>query len=183
MLESLEGKRGLPRHRPPYPAQAGLFGYPTLIHNVETVYWIRDIVEKGPDWFAGQGCRGGKGPRSFSVSGRVKSPGVKLAPAGTTAQELIEDYCGGMQDGHSFEAYLPGGASGGILPASMGDLPLDFAQAVADGPAEGRQLRVVVGDDGSAGQTARIRRLWSLCARLLHRVCGRTCCCGMCLGL
>ncbi|MEZ5890374.1 MAG: NAD(P)H-dependent oxidoreductase subunit E [Xanthobacteraceae bacterium] len=126
MIESIEGKRGLPRHRPPYVAQVGLFGRPTLVQNVETLYWVPDIVEKGPDWFASHGRRGRKGLRSFSVSGRVKSPGVKLAPAGITARELIEEFCGGMAEGHTFKAYLPGGASGGILPASMADLPLDF---------------------------------------------------------
>ncbi|MCH7542735.1 MAG: NAD(P)H-dependent oxidoreductase subunit E [Proteobacteria bacterium] len=126
MLESLEGKRGLPRHRPPYAAQVGLFGRPTLINNVETVYWLRDIVEKGADWFARQGRDGHKGVRSYSVSGRVKEPGVKLAPAGITARELIEEYCSGMAEGHIFKGYLPGGASGGILPASMADIPLDF---------------------------------------------------------
>jgi formate dehydrogenase beta subunit len=126
MIESIEGKRGLPRHRPPYVAQVGLFGRPTLEQNVETLFWVRDIVEKGADWFTSHGRRGRKGLRSFSVSGRVKNPGVKLAPAGVTARELIEEYSGGMTDGHVFKAYLPGGASGGILPASMADLPLDF---------------------------------------------------------
>ena len=126
MIESIEGKRGMPRLRPPYVAQVGLFGRPTLEHNMETLYWVRDIVEKGADWFAGQGRHGRKGLRSFSVSGRVKKPGVHLAPAGITARELIDEYCGGMLDGHEFYAYLPGGASGGILPASMGDIPLDF---------------------------------------------------------
>ena len=126
MLESIEGKRGLPRNRPPYIAEVGLFGRPTLNHNIETLWWIRDIVEKGADWFASQGKPGHQGVRSWSVSGRVKDPGVKLAPAGVTVRELIDDYCGGMADGHLFKAYLPGGASGGILPASLGDIPLDF---------------------------------------------------------
>jgi formate dehydrogenase len=126
MIESIEGKRGLPRHRPPYVAQVGLFGRPTLEQNVETLYWVRDIVEKGADWFTSHGRRERKGLRSFSVSGRVKKPGVVLAPAGVTARELIEEYCGGMVDGETFKAYLPGGASGGILPASMADEPLDF---------------------------------------------------------
>jgi NADH:ubiquinone oxidoreductase subunit F (NADH-binding)/NADH:ubiquinone oxidoreductase subunit E len=126
MLESIEGKRGYPRHKPPFPSQVGLFGRPTLINNVETLWWVRDIVEKGPDWFAGHGRHGRRGLRSFSVSGRVREPGVKLAPAGITIRELIEEYCGGMADGHRFKAYLPGGASGGILPASMDDIPLDF---------------------------------------------------------
>ena len=126
MIESIEGKRGLPRHRPPYVAQVGLFGRPTLEQNVETLYWVRDIVEKGASWFTSHGRRERKGLRSFSVSGRVKKPGVVLAPAGVTARELIDEYCGGMTDGETFKAYLPGGASGGILPASMADEPLDF---------------------------------------------------------
>jgi formate dehydrogenase len=130
MIESIEGKRGLPRHRPPYIAEVGLFGRPTLNHNVETLHWIRDIVENGPDWFAAQGSEGHPGPRSWSVSGRVREPGVKHAPAGVTVRELIDDYCGGMADGHSFKAYLPGGASGGILPASMDDIPLDFGDTL-----------------------------------------------------
>jgi NADH:ubiquinone oxidoreductase subunit F (NADH-binding)/NADH:ubiquinone oxidoreductase subunit E len=126
MIESIEGKRGLPRHRPPYVAQVGLFGRPTLEQNVETLFWIRDIVEKGASWFTSYGRRERKGFRSFSVSGRVKQPGVVMAPAGVTARELIEEYCGGMEDGQVFKGYLPGGASGGILPASMADEPLDF---------------------------------------------------------
>jgi formate dehydrogenase len=126
MIESIEGKRGLPRNRPPYVAEVGLFNRPTLVNNVETLYWVRDILEKGPAWFAGAGRNGHKGWRSYSVSGRVKEPGVKLAPAGITVRELIDEYCGGMQAGHTFKAYLPGGASGGILPASKGDVPLDF---------------------------------------------------------
>jgi NADH:ubiquinone oxidoreductase subunit F (NADH-binding)/NADH:ubiquinone oxidoreductase subunit E len=126
MIESIEGKRGLPRHRPPYVAQVGLFGRPTLEQNVETMYWVRDIVEKGAGWFSSHGRRDRKGFRSFSVSGRVKEPGVKVAPAGVTVRELIDEFCGGMEPGHTFKGYLPGGASGGILPASMGDVPLDF---------------------------------------------------------
>ena len=126
MIESIEGKRGMPRLRPPYVAQVGLFGRPTLEHNMETLYWVRDILEKGAAWFAGHGRRERKGLRSFSVSGRVKKPGVHVAPAGITVKELIAEYCGGMLDGHELYAYLPGGASGGILPASMGDIPLDF---------------------------------------------------------
>jgi formate dehydrogenase len=126
MIESIEGKRGMPRLRPPYVAQVGVFGRPTLEHNMETLYWVRDILEKGADWFAAQGRRGRKGLRSFSVSGRVQKPGVHLAPAGITVRELIAEFCGGMLPGHEFYAYLPGGASGGILPASMGDIPLDF---------------------------------------------------------
>ena len=120
MIESIEGKRGLPRHRPPFVAQNGIFGRPTLVNNVETLFWIPVIVEKGADWFAGHGRHGGKGLRSYSVSGRVREPGVKLAPAGITLAELIDEYCGGMAEGHALKGYLPGGASGGILPASHG---------------------------------------------------------------
>jgi formate dehydrogenase len=126
LLESLEGKRGLPRHKPPYPFQVGLFGQPTLINNLETLFWVRDIVEKGAAWWTAQGRNGRHGLRSYSVSGRVKNPGVKLAPAGITVRELIDEFCGGMADGHTLYAYLPGGASGGILPASMDNIPLDF---------------------------------------------------------
>lgn len=126
MIESIEGKRGMPRLRPPYVAQVGLFGRPTLEHNMETLHWIRDIVEKGPDWFTSHGRHERTGLRSYSVSGRVKIPGVHLAPAGITINELIEEYCGGMLDGQEFYGYFPGGASGGILPASKGDIPLDF---------------------------------------------------------
>ena len=126
MIESLEGRRGEPRMRPPYIAQVGLFGRPTLEHNFETLYWVRDIVQRGPQWFSGFGRQGRKGLRSFSVSGRVKAPGVKLAPAGISVQELIDEYCGGMLDGHQLYAYLPGGASGGILPARLNQVPLDF---------------------------------------------------------
>ena len=146
MLESLEGKRGLPRHRPPYAAQVGLFGRPTLINNVETVHWIRDIIEKGADWFASQGRNGHKGVRSYSVSGRVKEPGVKLAPAGITARELVEEYCSGMADGHRFKGYLPGGASGGILPASMADIPLDFGELESHGCFIGSHAVVILSD-------------------------------------
>src|SRR5260221_911980 len=126
MIESIEGRRGMPRLRPPYVAQVGLFGRPTLEHNMETLLWVRDLIEQGPQWFSKHGRHDRKGLRSFSVSGRVKKPGVHLAPAGITVKELIVEYCGGMQDGHELYAYLPGGASGGILPASMGDIALDF---------------------------------------------------------
>jgi formate dehydrogenase len=146
MIESIEGKRGLPRHRPPYVAQVGLFGRPTLEQNVETLFWIRDIVERGVDWFTSQGRHDRKGFRSFSVSGRVKNPGVKLAPAGITARELIEEFCGGMADGHSFKAYLPGGASGGILPASMADIPLDFGTLEKHGCFVGSHAVVILSD-------------------------------------
>ena len=126
MIESIEGKRGLPRHRPPYVAEVGLFGCPTLTNNLETLFWVRDIIERGSEWFAGHGIDGKKGFHSFSVSGRVKNPGVKVAPAGITIQKLIDEFCGGMADGHKFKGYLPGGASGGILPASMNNIPLDY---------------------------------------------------------
>jgi NADH:ubiquinone oxidoreductase subunit F (NADH-binding)/NADH:ubiquinone oxidoreductase subunit E len=146
MLESIEGRRGLPRHKPPFPSQVGLFGRPTLINNVETLFWVRDIVEKGPDWFKGHGRNGRTGLRSFSVSGRVRNPGVKLAPAGITARELIDEYCGGMAEGHNFKGYLPGGASGGILPASKADIPLDFGTLEAEGCFIGSAAVVVLSD-------------------------------------
>ncbi len=146
MIESIEGKRGLPRHRPPYVAQVGLFGRPTLEQNVETLFWVRDIVEKGASWFSSQGRHERKGFRSFSVSGRVKKPGVKLAPAGVTARELIDEFCGGMADGHSFKGYLPGGASGGILPASMADIPLDFGTLEQYGCFVGSHAVVILSD-------------------------------------
>ena len=146
MIESIEGKRGLPRHRPPYVAQVGLFGRPTLEQNVETLYWVRDIVEKGAAWFTSHGRRERKGFRSFSVSGRVKKPGVVLAPAGVSARELIEEYCGGMTDGHVFKGYLPGGASGGILPASMADEPLDFGTLEKYGCFVGSHAVVILSD-------------------------------------
>ena len=146
MIELIEGKRGLPRHRPPYVAQVGLFGRPTLEQNVETLFWVRDIVEKGANWFTSQGRHDRKGFRSFSVSGRVKNPGVKLAPAGVTARELIDEFCGGMADGHTFKGYLPGGASGGILPASMADIPLDFGTLEKYGCFVGSHAVVILSD-------------------------------------
>jgi formate dehydrogenase beta subunit len=146
MIESIEGKKGLPRHRPPFIAENGLFGRPTLNHNVETLHWVRDIVEKGPHWFAGLGRRGHKGIRSFSVSGRVRDPGVKLAPAGITARELIDEFCGGMAAGHDFTGYLPGGASGGILPASLADEPLDFGTLDQHGAFVGSHAVVILSD-------------------------------------
>ena len=155
MIESIEGKRGLPRLRPPYVAQVGLFGRPTLEHNFETLYWVRELVEKGGAWFAAFGRHGRKGLRSFSVSGRVASPGVKLAPAGITIQELIAEYCGGMLDGHRFYAYLPGGASGGILPASMGDIPLDFDTLQPYGCFIGSAAVMVLSQHDSAVNAAR----------------------------
>ena len=154
MIESIEGKRGEPRMRPPYIAQVGLFGRPTLAHNFETLYWVRDIVQKGPKWFSGYGRHERQGLRSFSVSGRVKKPGVKLAPAGITIAELIEEYCGGMQEGHQFYAYLPGGASGGILPASLKDIPLDFDTLQAYGCFIGSAAIIVLGHQDSARHAA-----------------------------
>jgi formate dehydrogenase len=155
MIESIEGKRGMPRLRPPYVAQVGLFGRPTLEHNMETVYWVREIVEKGAQWFASQGRNGRKGLRSFSVSGRVKKPGVHLAPAGITIQELIDEFCGGMLDGHAFYGYLPGGASGGILPANMNNIPLDFDTLQPYGCFIGSAAVVVLSDQDTAAAAAR----------------------------
>lgn len=146
LLESIEGKRGLPRHKPPYPFQVGLFGLPTLINNIETLWWVRDIVEKGADWWKSQGRNERQGLRSYSVSGRVKNPGVKLAPAGVTVRELIDEFCGGMADGHTFHAYLPGGASGGILPASMDNIPLDFGTLEKYGCFIGSAAVVILSD-------------------------------------
>ena len=149
LLESIEGKRGLPRHKPPYPFQVGLFGMPTLINNLETLFWVRDLVEKGAAWWTSQGRNGRHGLRSYSVSGRVKEPGVKLAPAGITVRELIDEYCGGMADGHTFRAYLPGGASGGILPATMDDIPLDFGTLEKYGCFIGSAAVVILSDKDS----------------------------------
>ncbi len=146
MLESIEGKRGLPRHRPPYVAEVGLFGRPTLVQNVETLYWVPEILARGAEWFAGAGRGEAKGLRSYSVSGRVREPGVKLVPAGTTARALVEEHCGGMQGGHAFRGYLPGGASGGILPASMADLPLEFGSLEKHGCFVGSHAVVILSD-------------------------------------
>ncbi len=155
MIESIEGKRGMPRLRPPFVAQVGLFGRPTLEHNMETLFWIRDILDKGASWFADQGVNGRKGFRSFSVSGRVKKPGVHLAPAGITVQELIDDYAGGMIEGHSFYGYFPGGASGGILPASMNNIPLDFGTLEEHGCFIGSAAVVILSDKDRARDAAR----------------------------
>ncbi len=154
MIESIEGKRGLPRHRPPYVAEVGIHGRPTLVNNIETLFWIRDIVEKGADWFNAQGKPAHPGPRTYSVSGRVKNPGVIIAPAGSTADELIA-HAGGMADGHTFKAYLPGGASGGILPASMGDIPLDFGTLEQHGAFVGSHAVVILSDQDSLRDAAR----------------------------
>ena len=154
MIESIEGKRGMPRLRPPYVAEVGLFGRPTLEHNCETLFWVRDVVEKGSEWFDSQGRNERKGLRSFSVSGRVKNPGVHVAPAGITMQQLIDEYCGGMLDGHTFYGYFPGGASGGILPASLGDIPLDFDTLQPYGCFIGSAAVIVLSDQDSAKQAA-----------------------------
>jgi NADH:ubiquinone oxidoreductase subunit F (NADH-binding)/NADH:ubiquinone oxidoreductase subunit E len=146
LLESIEGKRGLPRHKPPYPFQVGLFGLPTLINNIETLWWVRDIVEKGADWWKSHGRNDRHGLRSYSVSGRVKNPGMKLAPAGVTVRELIDEFCGGMADGHTFHAYLPGGASGGILPAAMDNIPLDFGTLEKYGCFIGSAAVIILSD-------------------------------------
>ncbi|MGH8675644.1 MAG: NAD(P)H-dependent oxidoreductase subunit E [Burkholderiales bacterium] len=155
MIESIEGKRGMPRLRPPYVAQVGLFGHPTLEHNLETVYWVREIVEKGGAWFASHGRKGRKGLRSFSVSGRIRKPGVHIAPAGITVRELIDEYCGGMLEGHELYGYLPGGASGGILPASKGDVPLDFDTLQPHGCFIGSAAIVIFSQRDSAAAAAR----------------------------
>ncbi len=168
MIESIEGKRGMPRLRPPYVAQVGLFGRPTLEHNFETLYWVREILEKGGTWFASHGRNGRKGLRSFSVSGRIKSPGVKLAPAGITIRELIDEYCGGMLDGHALYGYLPGGASGGILPASMGDIPLDFDTLQPYGCFIGSAAVIVLSDKDSAVGAAR-----NMMRFFAHESCGQ----------
>ena len=154
MIESIEGKRGLPRNRPPYVAEVGIFGKPTLVNNLETLYWVRDIVERGASWFADGGTNGRKGWRSYSVSGRVNNPGMKLAPAGTTVDDLIENYCGGMQEGHRFKAYLPGGASGGILPARLGDVPLDFGTLQEHGCFIGSAAVVIFSDQDNMKDVA-----------------------------
>ena len=155
MIESIEGKRGMPRLRPPYVAQVGLFGRPTLEHNFETLFWVRELLEKGGGWFAAHGRNGRKGLRSFSVSGRVKNPGMKLAPAGITIQELIDEHCGGMLDGHTFYAYLPGGASGGILPAALNAIPLDFDTLQPYGCFIGSAAVIVLSDHDTATGAAR----------------------------
>ncbi len=169
LIESLEGKRGEPRLRPPFPAQRGVFGMPTLVHNVETLYWIPEILTRGGEWFAGTGRDGHPGQRFYSVSGRVRKPGVHLAPNGTTVRELIEDYAGGMEEGHTFYAYLPGGASGGILPARLGDLPLDFGGALGEyGCFVGSGAIVVLSDRDSARSAAvNIMRFFA------HESCGK----------
>ncbi len=168
MIESIEGKRGLPRHRPPYVAETGLFGRPTLVQNVETLFWIRDVVEKGPEWFTAQGRNGGAGLHAYSVSGRVARPGVKIAPTGITARQLIDEYCGGMRPGHRFKAYLPGGASGGMLPASMADLPLRFGSLEPHGCFVGSHGVVVLSDKDDVKAVVR-----NLMRFFKHESCGQ----------
>ena len=168
MIESIEGKRGLPRHRPPYVAETGLFGRPTLVQNVETLYWVRDILEKGPEWFTAQGRNGGAGLHAYSVSGRVAQPGVKIAPTGITVRELIDEHCGGMQPGHRFKGYLPGGASGGMLPASMADLPLRFGSLEEHGCFVGSHGVVVLSDQDDVKAVVR-----NLMRFFKHESCGQ----------
>jgi NADH:ubiquinone oxidoreductase subunit F (NADH-binding) len=168
MIESIEGKRGMPRLRPPYVAQVGLFGRPTLEHNFETLYWVRQLVEQGGAWFAGHGRNGRKGLRSFSVSGRVKEPGVKLAPAGITLRELVDEHCGGMLPGHELYAYLPGGASGGILPASLANVPLDFDTLQPYGSFIGSAAVMVLSQHDRATDAAR-----NLMRFFEHESCGQ----------
>ncbi|MES9838051.1 MAG: NAD(P)H-dependent oxidoreductase subunit E [Candidatus Thiodiazotropha sp.] len=154
MIESIEGKRGMPRQRPPYVAQVGLFGRPTLEHNMETLYWVRELLERGADWFSRQGRNGRHGLRSFSVSGRVNKPGVHLAPAGITLRQLIDEYCGGMPEGHQLYGYFPGGASGGILPASLAEIPLDFDTLQPYGCFIGSAAIIVLSQQDSAREAA-----------------------------
>ncbi|MFM2399158.1 MAG: hypothetical protein RL341_1315 [Pseudomonadota bacterium] len=168
MIESIEGKRGLPRLRPPYVAQVGLFGYPTLEHNFETLYWVRDILQRGANWFTSFGRRGRVGLRSFSVSGRVNNPGVYLAPAGISARELIDEYCGGMLPGHTLYGYLPGGASGGLLPAALADVPLDFDTLAAYGCFIGSAAIIVLSEqDRAAGAARNVMQFFA------HESCGQ----------
>ena len=168
MLESIEGRRGLPHHRPPYIAEHGLFGRPTLNHNVETLFWLREIIEKGAGWFAAQGMNGAKGLRSYSVSGRVKRPGVKVVPAGITLNRLIADHCGGMAEGHTLAGYLPGGASGGILPAHLADEPLEFGALEKHGSFVGSHAVVVFSDKDDPRAIAR-----NLMRFFAHESCGQ----------
>ena len=168
MIESIEGKRGLPRHRPPYVAETGLFGQPTLVNNIETLFWVRDILEHGAEWYNRQGKEGHPGFRTYSVSGRVKQPGLVTAAAGSTADELIAA-CGGMADGHQFKAYLPGGASGGILPASKADIPLDFGGSLAEeGCFVGSHAVVILSDQDNIWDAAR-----NLMQFFAHESCGQ----------
>ena len=168
MIESIEGKRGLPRHRPPYVAETGLFGQPTLVNNIETLFWVRDILEQGAEWYNQQGKDGHPGFRTYSVSGRVKEPGLVTSAAGSTAEELIAA-CGGMADGHQFKAYLPGGASGDILPASKADIPLDFGGRLAEeGCFVGSHAVVILSDQDNVWQVAQ-----NLMQFFAHESCGQ----------
>ena len=153
MIESIEGKRGLPRHRPPFVAQVGIFNRPTLVHNVETLYWIARICREGPEILNSVEKNGRKGLRSYSVSGRVNNPGVHLLPAGSTIKDIIEA-AGGMPEGHKFKAYQPGGPSSGILPASMDDIPLDFDTLQPHGSFIGSAAVVVLSDHDRARDAA-----------------------------
>jgi formate dehydrogenase len=168
MIESIEGQRGLPRLRPPFVAERGLFGRPTLVHNGETLFWLRELLERGPAWWAGQGRRGRQGLRSFSLSGRVRQPGVKLAPAGISLLELIDEHGGGMLPGHELYAYLPGGASGGILPARLAHLPLDFDTLQPYGCFIGSAAVIVLSQRDSAVAAAR-----NLLRFFAHESCGQ----------
>ena len=168
MIESIEGKRGLPRLRPPYVAQVGLFGRPTLVNNPETLYWVAAVLEQGPQAYASHGRRGRSGLRSFSVSGRVREPGVKLAPAGISLRELIDEHCGGMADGHVLYGFLPGGASGGILPASLANEALDFDTLAAHGAFVGSCAVVVLSQQDQAREAAR-----NLLRFFRHESCGQ----------
>jgi NADH:ubiquinone oxidoreductase subunit F (NADH-binding)/NADH:ubiquinone oxidoreductase subunit E len=153
MIESIEGKRGLPRHRPPFVAQVGIFNRPTLVNNVETLYWVARVLREGKEILSSVERNGRKGLRSYSVSGRVKNPGVHLLPAGSTITDIIEA-CGGMLDGHSFKAYQPGGPSSGLLPAHMDDIPLDFDTLQPHGSFIGSAAVVVLSDQDSAKEAA-----------------------------
>ena len=153
MIELIEGKRGLPRHRPPFVAQVGLFDRPTLVHNVETLHWVARICREGPEILSSVEKNGRTGLRSYSVSGRVKNPGVHLLPAGSTILDIIEA-AGGMLDGHAFKAYQPGGPSAGILPASMSDIPMDFDTLQPHGTFIGSAAVVILSDKDSARDAA-----------------------------
>ena len=153
MLESIEGSEN-PAAQPPFAAEVGLFNRPTLINNVETLFGVRDVLENGPEWFSKHGRNGRKGLRTFSVSGRVREPGAKIAGAGITVRELIDEYCGGMADGHTFKGYLPGGASGGILPAEKSNIPLDFGTLEEYGCLAGSGAVIILSEQDSIANAA-----------------------------
>ncbi|MGE0099107.1 MAG: NADH-ubiquinone oxidoreductase-F iron-sulfur binding region domain-containing protein [Hydrogenophaga sp.] len=168
LIESVEGKRGLPRLKPPIVALHGVFGRPTLAHNPETLWWLPEILARGGDWLSSQGLRGRHGLRRFSVSGRVRKPGVYLAPAGITLRELVDEHAGGMAEGHTLYAYLPGGASGGILPASLADVPLDFDTLAEHGSFIGSMAVVVLSQhDTARGAALNLMRFFE------HESCGQ----------